>query len=405
MGEVVTLPFGVQAGSPGHLLQLLREGAAATRPQLAQLTGASRSAIAQRVDALLTAGLVVEDGATASTGGRPATRLRFRGDAGLALVGDLGATHARVGITDLDGQVLIERPADVAIADGPVAVLDWLADRFDELLAELGRSADDVWGIGVGLPGPVEHASGRPVSPPIMPGWDGFPVPEHLAVRFPVPVLVDNDVNIMALGEHWTHWRSLADDLLLVKVGTGIGSGIVASGRIQRGAQGAAGDLGHVRVPGNDDATCRCGNVGCVEAVAGGQALADRMAAGGRDVRNARALAQLAVAGDHEAIRVVREAGRVLGQVLAAAVNILNPGVIVIGGDVAAAHDQLLAGIREVVYQRSLPLATQHLRLVHSQLGDGAGIRGASVMVIEHVLAAQRVDELVGGAPNGRAAR
>jgi predicted NBD/HSP70 family sugar kinase len=356
--------------------------------------------VAARVDALIEAGLVVEGGAMASTGGRPATRLAFDASSGIVLVGDLGATHARIGVTDLAGDVLLEVAADNDIASGPVAVLDWLCDEFRHVLATLGQPAAAVRGVGIGVPGPVEHASGRPVSPPIMPGWDGFDVVGYLQRSFPVPVLVDNDVNIMALGEYWTHYRDDLDDLLFVKIGTGIGSGIVASGSIQRGAQGAAGDLGHVRVENHDEAVCRCGNVGCVEAVAGGQALADRLAAQGYGVTNARGVADLVAAGDRAATRLLREAGRTLGQVLAAAVNILNPGVIVVGGDIAEGHEQLLAGVREVVYERSLPLATRDLRLVSSQLGDGAGVRGAAVMVIEQILSPARVDALLADGPD-----
>jgi predicted NBD/HSP70 family sugar kinase len=383
-------------GSAGHLLHLLREGLASTRPQLVELSGVSRSAVSQRIDALLSAGLVVEDGASASTGGRPAVRLRFNASHGVVLVADLGATHARLAVTDLAGEVLSELAADRAIADGPVVVLDWVRERFDELLAELGRDPGDVMGVGVGLPGPVEHRSGCAVSPPIMPGWDGYPVPQHFR-DLGVPVFVDNDVNIMALGEYWASWRGQVDDLLFIKVGTGIGCGILASGSIHRGAQGAAGDLGHVRVPGNESAVCRCGNTGCIEAVAGGQAIADRLRAHGVPVASAREVVQLVLAGHRDATREVREAGRLLGQVLAAAVNFFNPAVIVIGGDVANAHEQLLAGVREVVYQRSLPLATRHLRVVPAQLGDRAGIRGASVMVTERILAPPAVDELVEG--------
>lgn len=397
-GDVLTMDDTAWSvpGSPGHLLHLLREEHASTRPQLVQLSGASRSAVSQRVDALLASGLVVEDGASPSTGGRPAVRLRFNAAHGLVLVADLGATHSRLAVTDLGGTLLAELAADLAIAEGPVAVLDWVRDRFDDLLAGLGRPVSDVLGIGVGLPGPVEHRSGWAVSPPIMPGWDGYPVPEHFA-DLGVPVFVDNDVNVMALGEYWSTWRHQVDDLLFIKVGTGIGCGIVASGRVHRGAQGAAGDLGHVRVTGRPDAICRCGNTGCVEAVAGGQAIADRLRTQGVEVADARGVVDLVLAGHREATREVRDAGRLLGQVLAAAVNFFNPAVIVIGGDVANAHEQLLAGVREVVYQRSLPLATRHLRVVPAQLGDRAGIRGASVMVAERILAPRVVDELVDG--------
>ena len=390
-------------GSAGHLLQLLRDGVASTRPQLAHHSGASRSAVSQRIDALMAAGLVREDGTSDSTGGRPAMRLRFDQDQGVVLVADLGATHARLAVTDLSSVVLADVADECAIADGPVAVLDWVRERFEHLLAEVGRGRDAVRGVGIGLPGPVEHASGRAVSPPIMPGWDGYPVPEHFA-DMGVPVLVDNDVNIMALGEYWTTWRDDVDDLLFIKVGTGIGCGIVAHGQIHRGAQGAAGDLGHVRVPGAPDAVCRCGNTGCVEAISGGQAIADRLRERGHDTRDARDVVRLVLAGERDATREVRESGRVLGQVLAAAVNFFNPSVIVIGGDVANAHEQLLAGVREVVYQRSLPLATRHLRLVPARLGDEAGAVGASVMVLERIFAPAAVDELVTGAAARRVA-
>ncbi len=166
----------------------------------------------------------------------------------------------------------------MAIASGPEPVLDWVDERFHVLLREIGREDADVRGIGIGVPGPVEHATGRPRNPPIMPGWDGYPIPERFADRYRVPVLVDNDVNIMALGEHWTDWREV-DHLLFIKVATGIGCGIVVDGRIHRGADGAAGDIGHIRVAveGAEEITCSCGNVGCLEALAGGGAMARRL--------------------------------------------------------------------------------------------------------------------------------
>jgi len=178
-----------------------------------------------------------------------------------------------------------------------------------------------------------------------------------------------------------------------VKVGTGIGSGIVAGRRIHRGAEGAAGDIGHIVIPGHDDVVCRCGNTGCLEAVAGGRALALRLAAAGHEASDSRDVVRLVRQGDAEAIRMVREAGRDIGEVLAACVNFFNPRVIVLGGDIGEVHEQLLAGLREVIFQRSLPLATRDLRIVHSQLGDRAGVVGAAISVIEHVLAPETIDQ------------
>lgn len=375
----------------GTILELVRSGRAATRADLAALTGLARSTVAQRVDALLAHRLLVPGGDSPSTGGRPPTLLAFNHDAGVVLSGDLGASHSRVAVTDLGGQVLAQTRREIAIAEGPDTVLDWLETSFDRLLADIGRRPTAVRGVGVGLPGPVEFSSGQPVNPPIMPGWDRYPVGRRLADRYGVPALVDNDVNIMAIGEHWSTWRDEAF-LLFVKMGTGIGSGIVAGGHVHRGADGAAGDIGHVHVPDHDDLVCRCGNRGCLEAFAGGGAMAARLRAGGLDTHTSLDVVREVRAGRPEAVQLIREAGRTVGGVLATCVNMLNPAVIVIGGDLARADEPLMAGVREVVYRRSLPLATGRLRIVPSKLDDGAGVIGAAVMVLEEILAPAAVD-------------
>ena len=390
---MVTNPQTAQSSptSAGALLRLIREEVAVTRADLARVTGLARSTVAQRVDALLEQGLVFEAGGSASTGGRPPTKLAFNRDAGVVLVADLGATHARVAVSDLAGTPLAERASDLDIALGPEHALAWTAERFTELLGEVGRSRDDVRGIGIGVPGPVEFDSGRPVNPPIMPGWDDFPIPAWFEGRYSAPVLVDNDVNIMARGEHRMHWPE-TEHLLLIKVGTGIGCGIVADGHIHRGARGAAGDIGHIQATSREDVVCRCGNIGCLEAIAGGQALAQRLAEMGEDASHSRDVVRLVRGGHAGAIRMVRDAGRTLGEVLAGTVNFFNPAVIVIGGDIAEAHAQLLAGVREGIFSRSLPLATRDLRIVPCRLGDRAGVIGAAIMAIEHVLAPDAVD-------------
>ena len=379
-----------RVNTPGELLSLIRAGTAVTRADLARHTGLARSTVAQRVDALLASGLLLEAGDTPSTGGRPATMLAFNHQAGVVLVADLGATHARVAVTDLAGTTLAERAGDLDIALGPAEVLKWVSARFHELLDQTSHAPADVRGIGIGVPGPVEFDTGRPVNPPIMPGWDGFDIPAWFADRYGAPVLVDNDVNIMARGEHWVHWRR-TPHLLFVKVGTGIGCGIVADGHIHRGARGAAGDIGHIRATG-EDVICACGNIGCLEAVAGGHALATRLAASGVEAQNSRDVVRLVHEGNVRATQMVRAAGRTLGEVLAGTVNFFNPAVIVIGGDIAEAHAQLLAGVREGIFSRSLPLATRDLRVVQCRLGDRAGITGAAITAIEQVLAPAAVD-------------
>lgn len=374
------------------MLRLIRGGHARTRTDLADLTGLARSTVSQRVDALIAAELIYEDGEAPSRGGRPPAVLAFNRASGAVLVADLGATHCRLAVTDLSGEVLVEVADELDIADGPARVLPWLVQRFSHLLDDVDRQSEDVRGIGIGLPGPVEFSAGRAVHPPIMPGWDDVDVPPLLQEHFPVPVLVDNDVNIMALGEFWTHWRAHVDDLLFVKVGTGIGCGVVAGGHIHRGAQGAAGDLGHVRAGLDNDELCRCGNRGCVEAAVGGAALARSLTARGIQAATGRDVVALVRGGNPEAVQLVREGGKLLGEVLAGAVNFFNPAVIVIGGDLAEADEQLLAGIRELVYERSTALSTRHLRIERSRLGDRAGVTGAAVMVLERILAPAAVD-------------
>ncbi len=385
---------GTSPNGAGAMLRLIRDGRARTHAELVALTGLSRSTVAQRVDSLLTRNLVVPAEPGASRGGRPPKTFAFNRNAGVVLAADLGATHSRVAVTDLAGDVLAETRADIPIAQGPEIVLAWLEKALDGLLAEAGRKRKDVQGVGVGVPGPVEFASGTPVAPPIMPGWDGYGVAAHLSSRYGALVLVDNDVNIMALGEYWSRWRDTAH-LLFVKVGTGIGCGVITDGRIHRGAQGAAGDIGHIHVPDHDDVICRCGNLGCLEAIAGGGAMATKLTELGITAENSRDVVRHVRDGRPEAMRLVRQAGRELGGVLASAVNFFNPAVIVIGGDIAHADEHLLAGVREVVYRRSTALATRSIRIARSTLDDRAGVIGAAVMVIEAVLAPDAIDHAV----------
>ena len=266
------------------------------------------------------------------------------------------------------------------------------------------------------MPGPVEYGTGRPISPPIMPGWDGYPVRERLSARYDAPVWVDNDVNVLALGE----WRSgIAagyDNVIVVKVGTGIGAGIIADGRLHRGAQGSAGDVGHIQVSEDRDVVCRCGNIGCLEALAGGAAIArdgETAAREGRSLRLREALdrrgtvtaedvARAASFGDPVAVELLGEAGRRIGSMLASVVNFFNPSLVVIGGGVAQSGDALLASIREAVYGRSLPLATRDLQIRRSSLGGLAGVIGASSMVVDQLFARESLARWAGaGDPSG----
>lgn len=387
---------------PGAMLDVIRAMGPMTRAELIRHTGLGRSTVSQRVEALIDAQLVVPAGEATSTGGRRPATLDFNPGAGLVLAADLGATHSRLAVADLAGQPLSEVRETIRIAEGPEAVLGWVEEGFSRLVDGLGRDPSEVWAVGVGVPGPVEFASGRPVNPPIMPDWDEFSIPDRLARRYPVPILVDNDVNVMALGEHRKAW-SEARNVLFVKVGTGIGCGIVAEREIYRGADGAAGDIGHISVGGHQEIVCECGNTGCLEILASGRALVRDLRELGLEASSSADVVELVREHNLEAIRLVRQAGRYLGEVLAGLINALNPSVIIIGGDIAGAHEQLFAGMREVVYKRSTPLATKHLQIARSTLEDRAGVFGASMLAIDHALSPGRINQLLGA--NGGATR
>ena len=398
------------------VLDEIRLGRARSRGDLVAGTGLSRGVVSQRVGELLDRGLVVEDERGPSTGGRPPRRLTFRGDAGHVLVADLGATSIDVAVTTLDGRVLAHLDEPANIAAGPEVALARVDELFDELRAPRRRLPGRLWGVGIGVPGPVEFRTGRPIFPSIMPGWDNYPVRERLADRFGAPVWVDNDVNVLALGE----WRSgIAaghDNVVVVKIGTGIGAGIIADGRLHRGAQGSAGDVGHIHVSDDRSVVCRCGNTGCLEALAGGEAIGRDGEAAARDGRSPRLravldargtvtaedVARAASFGDAVALDLLQTAGRRVGLMLASVVNFFNPSLVVIGGGVAQGGDALLASIREVVYGRGLPLATRDLLIQRSSLGSLAGVIGGSAMVVDQLFSRESLALWVeAGEPSG----
>ncbi|WP_096423687.1 ROK family transcriptional regulator [Microcella alkaliphila] len=368
------------------LFDIIRDGKPRTRAELAAITGLARSTVATRVEALMALGLVAPIADAQSTGGRPPSQFALVPDARLVIGIDLGASHATIAIGDLSGGVVVQDRHQIAISSGPQDVLGSVVNAGLQLLTSIGRGPEDLLGVGIGLPGPVEHDTGRPSTPPIMPGWDGFDVPGWVSETIDVPVLVDNDVNMMALGEQSAQWKDV-QDLVFVKVATGIGAGIIASGKLQRGANGIAGDIGHIPVNSGAGIPCHCGNVGCLEAVASGPAIARRLHATGRSTKTGGDVVELVRSGDVEAIQAVRQAGRDIGEVLATCVSIVNPSVVAIGGLMAQAGEHLLAGVREVVYSRSIPLATEHLTIVQSRTGADAGIVGAGILAIEYALA------------------
>jgi predicted NBD/HSP70 family sugar kinase len=385
------------SATSGHILEMIRTGAATSRSEIGRATGLSRPSVALRVTELIAGGLVVERTGAVSSGGRPPTLLEFNADSGLVLTSALGMARSQAAVCDLNGEILVRAPGSPDMEQGPDATVPWLLDTWSEQLASLGRDPADVRGVGIGLPGTVEFHAGRAEDRPFLGKWAGVALAPLIAERFPVPVLVDNDVNVMALGEHVAGGHGHTDDMVFVKVSTGIGAGLLSGGNLLRGALGAAGEIGHVPVREGGGLPCRCGNTDCLEAVAGGRRLLERAAEQGRPVAGLKDLVSLAAEGDPVAVTLIREAGRRLGEALAGAVNLLNPEVIVLGGDLSEAYDHLVAGVREVVFQQCTALATRQLRVVPSSLWDDAGVRGCAMLVTEEILSPDAVNKLLSG--------
>ncbi len=370
--------------------QLIASGTANTRPALARATGLARSTIAACLAALEERGLIVSSGVVPRErgAGRPPETLAINPDAGVILVVELTAHHIRVVVARMDQKLLAQRRIEFLAEAGPTETLGATVALAREILDGLGLDDKALRIIVVSFTGPVDTRRGVPVRPPIMPGWDGFPVAGYLRNEFGCPCRVDNDVNLIALGEA----RVLPEDqcpLLVVKVGTGIGGGLVtAKGHVHRGADGAACDIGHLSVVGAEEIICSCGNTGCIEAVASAEAITRKLrAATGNPDLTQSDLRQAARNGDPVAIRLIRDAAALIGSTVASLVHVYNPARIVVTGPLTEATDDLLAGIRSVAYQRALPLATRNLTLAHSVIGEMAGVVGAISLGTETVLA------------------
>lgn len=381
----------------GDLLQLVREGRATSRSELARMTGLSRTAVAARLDALEAAGLVRSGVELASTGGRPPSGLALDPDAGLVLAVAIGRSRSQVALFDLQGQERSSSSLDHEVGATPDDVLPAVAGALVALL-EAVPGDRPVLGTGISLPGTVDPVRGVSIDSPAMPGWDGVDLRGALAAGgVPTgPAYAANDADVLARSEQTGHALTHRD-LLVLKASTGLGLGIVADGRVVAGYRGAAGEIGHTKVDAAGDRACRCGDVGCLETIASGWSLVADLRAAGRPVGHVRDLAALAAGGDAEAKHHLRESGRRLGEVLAVAINILNPQAVVVGGDMAAAFDVYTAGVRESVYRRSSALATRDLRFLPSTYGDRAGLVGCAAMALDQALGAAAVDARLAG--------
>ncbi|MFJ2604084.1 ROK family protein [Streptomyces sp. NPDC091279] len=364
-----------------HVLELLASGQASTRTELVGLLGAAPSTISFAVSQLLEHGLVAEEGTVSSAGGRPRKVLRIGGSDGFAVAAELGGRHARVGVALPGGRLTDVATVPFPTAEGPDAALPGLAEALQGLVDQHGRTR--LRGIGLSLPGPVDVTRGVVALPSRMPGWNRFPVRDWLENRFGVPVAIENDANCMAVGEHSAQPVERHQSIM-VKAGTAIGAGVIADGRLYRGA-GAAGEITHVRVEAAQDTPCSCGNTGCLETVASGAALVGILRGRGLDVDHTEDVVRLARDADPEATRAVRQAGRYLGQVLAANVNFFHPDAVYLGGSLSTL-EPFVAAVRSQLYEGCHPLVTEHLVIERASLGADAALVGAGRFALQQAL-------------------
>lgn len=387
-----------------QVIAALRKYEEVSRTDIARLTGWSRPKVTGEVGKLIKRGILMETGEGESQGGRRPRLLKFNNVLGYIVGVDIGATSIDIALADLNAQVLARDCGPADVRDEPLVLLGDVKQRILTILAKRGLRADQVLGIGVGVPGPVDFAKGVLVAPPLMPAWEGFSIRGYFHAAFPSSfVAVDNDVNIMALGELQAGAGADVDNFIFVKIGTGIGAGIVCNGRVHRGSNGSAGDIGHIGVDPNGP-ICRCGNPGCLEMMAAGPAIAYRATEAAQSGQSAILAQKLSAAGgtlraedvgaaaregDRAAIEIIQSSGRMIGDVLAGLVNFFNPSMILVGGGVANIGNQLLASIRQAVLRRSTALATRELNISYSPMSTEAGVTGAIHLALEHLFIVQ----------------
>jgi glucokinase-like ROK family protein len=382
------------------IIDLFLKNGEITKAVVIESLAFSRSKINGGISSLQKKGYIRSIGAGDYTGGRRSIKFCMNGDFGLVAGVDIGATSIDIVVADIAGKTYGRLSEIINVRNGPIIVLERVCRLIEKILDENSFTKNRLLGIGIGVPGPVDFENGMVVSPPIMPGWDGFPIIQTIQLDFPnARVVVDNDVNVMALGEKFGGAAKDMQNLIFVKIGTGIGSGIICNGVIYRGNNGCAGDIGHISIR-KDGKMCHCGNAGCLEAMASGPAIAElgeKAALEGKssvllkywqtngEKLRAEDVGYAASEGDPVSIEIIRSCGQMIGEVLAGLVSFFNPGMIVIGGGVSSIGNLLLSSIRQVVLRRSLPLATRDLRIVFSAKGPDAGVTGAMALAIEHI--------------------
>jgi glucokinase-like ROK family protein len=395
--------------SEAVIIGILRRNHQTSRAEITAITNWSKAKTSQEVTSLIAKGYLVEVGDGVSQGGRKPRLIQINSKLGFIAGIDIGATSIEIALADTTGTILqrTTEPADVRMP--PEVVMGRCSELILQMTIKQGIHPKQILGIGIGVPGPVNFTRGVLVAPPLMPDWEDYPIRDFFQNTFSSAlVVVDNDVNIMALGEQRANGSGEIDHFLVIKIGTGIGCGIMASRKIHRGSDGSAGDIGHICVDKNGP-ICRCGNRGCLEAMAAGPAIAENAMLAAQDGKSDLLLEMMQAnngvltpedvnaacrEGDEAALGIIRASGQMIGDVLAGLVNFFNPSHIFIGGGITNFGNHLLIAIKRAVLRRSLPLATQHLAINFSHTGADAGILGAITLAREYLFTVENDQRL-----------
>jgi predicted NBD/HSP70 family sugar kinase len=374
----------LREGNRKRVIDALRERGLASRAELARMTGLSRSTISTIVADLLEAGLAGErDGQPSgeSHAGRPPVMVALDRSAGLALGLDFGHRHLRVAVSDLSHTVLAETWSEMDVDHSAAHGLDTAAEFVERVLDEAGAERERVLGVGMGLPAPIDRSTGSVQASSILPGWVGVDAAAEASSRLGLPVEVENDANLGALAELvWGAAKGKAE-VAYIKVSTGIGAGLISGGRLHHGVGGTAGEIGHTVVA-EGGPVCRCGNRGCLETLASSRAIASLLSTSRGEEIGSRRLLELCDEGDPATRRLLGDAGRAIGVAVANLCNIINPECVIVGGDLSAAGEVLLAPLREVVHRNAIPSAVGDLEIVAGVLGERAEMLGALALVL-----------------------
>jgi len=368
-------------------------GKGISRTGIAEELGLTRAGVTIIINDLIDKGIIIETSSRSTLSGRPPVVLELNPDFGLVAAIDMGATHLSVAVADFSARIIEETEQPFRIDNGPEKCLKEVNQALQAIVEKCGVQIKDLYAVGISVPGPVVTDAGMVMAPPIMPGWDRFPIRDTLEKLWNVSVTINNDADLGALGE-WAYGAGRGEkNLAFIKVGSGIGAGLIIDRQIYVGSTGSAGEIGHLTIDKNGP-LCTCGNYGCLETFAGGSAIevqAQKLVDSGKrtllasSTRNKISVSDVADAarrGDLASQEIIKQSGTFIGIALAGLINLINPSTVIIGGGVAQVGDLLTGPIRQEVRERSLRASEHGVRITTAMLGRRSSLIGALVQAI-----------------------